>query len=227
LWVIGTAVLIVTTVAGASGWLAYRELRASAEFKRANGLARAERSAEATVAYERSVELWPSERRYWLELGFARRHAARNLNETQAKGWLVQSVADVDRSIAIDPENPLYLSKWADVVGEAAQRLGDQALAQKALQGTERALAIAPDRWLLWSDAGLTYLRLNKPVEARNALARALMLYDRDWVIFARYGDANAAVGDKQTARRAYQTALAMVGKHQGVEEALARLGPE
>ena len=72
-------------------------------------------------------------------------------------------------------------------------------------------------------------MRLNKPVEARNALARALMLYDRDWVIYARYGDANAAVGDRQGARRAYQTALHMVGPagHAGVQEALNRLGPE
>jgi tetratricopeptide (TPR) repeat protein len=229
IWLLAAGAAFVVGVALLSGWWEYREMQASIEFKRANGLARAERSAEAAAAYERSVQLWPFERRYWLELGFARRHAARNLSEAQAKGWLTQSVADVERSIRIDPENPLYLSKWADVVGEVAQRLGDQALAQKALEGTQKALTIAPDRWLLWSDAGLTYLRLNKPMEARNALGRALMLYDRDWVIYARYGDANAAVGDKNTARRAYQTALLMVGPagHQGVQEALARLGPE
>jgi O-antigen ligase len=229
IWSLGAAAVFVLAVASLSGWWEYREMQGSIEFKRANGLARAERSAEATAAYERAADLWPFERRYWLELGFARRHAARNLNEAQVKSWLTQAVTDVERSIQIDPENPLYLSKWADVVGEVAQRLGDQVLGQKALEATQKALTIAPDRWLLWSDAGLTYLRLNKPVEARNALGRALMLYDRDWVIYARYGDANAAVGDKNTARRAYQTALAMVGPqgHQGVQEALARLGPE
>ena len=230
-WIVGTGIMLVVAVAALSGWWEYREFEASVEFKRANNLARVERSGEAAAAYERSVQLWPFERRYWLELGFARRHAARTANEATAKTWLTQAVVEVDRSVEIDPENPLYLSKWADVAGEAAQRLQDPALAQRTLEGTQRALDLAPDRWLLWSDAGLTYLRLNKPIEARNALARALMLYDKDWVIFARYGDANAAVGDRQTARRAYQTALSMLERqkqdHQGVRDALARLGPE
>ena len=231
-WAIGAACLSVVLAGVTSVWWETRQINASAEFKRANALARAERSAEASTAYERSVQLWPFERRYWLELAFAQRHNARVLTDQAAtRKWLLDSVANADRSIAIDPENPLYLSKWADVVGEAGQRLNDPALSERALKAHEKAVKIAPDRWVLWSDAGLTYLRLNRPQQARDALARTVELYDRDWVQFARYGDALAAVSDRPAARRAYQQALTILQNqkqdHQGVRDALARLGPE
>lgn len=226
-WAIGGAIVLMVVVGSASAVFENRQIQGSVEFKRANGLARAERSAEAAAAYERSVEHWPFERRYWLELAFARRHNARVLTDQAAtRRWLLQSVADADRAIAIDPENSLYLSKWADVAGEVAQRLNDTALAERAIQTHERAITMAPDRWVLWADAGLTYLRLNRPEKARDALARTLALYDRDWVQFARYGDALSALNDRAGARRAYQRALTM-NDHAGVREALARLGPD
>gem|GEM_PF-2327464 len=231
-WAVGAACISVLLIGVTSVWWETRQINASAEFKRANALARAERSAEASTAYERSVQLWPFERRYWLELAFAQRHNARVLTDQAAtRKWLLDSVTNADRSIAIDPENPLYLSKWADVVGEAGQRLNDPVLSDKALKGHEKAVKIAPDRWVLWSDAGLTYLRLNRPQQARDALARTVELYDRDWVQFARYGDALAAVNDRSAARLAYHQALSMLQNqkqdHQGVRDALARLGPE
>ena len=58
-----------------------------------------------------------------------------------------------------------------------------------------RALALGPDFWLYWRDAGVTSFRLGQYATAEADFGRAVSLWN-DPITLAAWGDAAVAVGD-------------------------------
>ncbi|HEV2124069.1 MAG TPA: O-antigen ligase family protein, partial [Chloroflexota bacterium] len=165
--VVGLTGLVAVLLLGLAVWSGARPLIASAAYKQGMELAKAKRAVEAVSAYERAVAWWPYEHRYWAELAYSRRFAARSLADSASRTAFKEAIDAVDRALEISPQNALLMSYLGDIAGEAASRWNDTALAERAIQSHARALQIAPDRWTYHSMAGLTHLRLNRAASAR------------------------------------------------------------
>jgi len=119
-------------------------------------------------------------------------------------------LAAVDRALTVNDVLPLVWRYWGDIAGEVAVVTSNQELAGRARDAHRRATSLAPGWWRYWQNAGDTDMLLAEFGAAKEHFGRAAGLNQRNWVLWASYGDAANRQGDRDTARLAYERALAL-----------------
>ena len=109
----------------------------------------------------------------------------------------------LQKTLAAFPNNPVYLSKAAEI----QHQLGHY---QEEAELWERYLKVAPTPGSAFPDLGNAYRKLGQPRVAEDAFARAVALEPRNVEFRFFYGRACEDAGDYGQARKAYQEACAM-----------------
>lgn len=117
---------------------------------RAKALASLERMPEALTATNRAIELAPDH-------AFA--HLARAVYRSHAEGYDAydQVVADLDRAVELEPENPAFRRQRGEYLMEHGKFAA-------ALVDVEKALALAPGAAALYYDRGFCKSRLDEEI---------------------------------------------------------------
>jgi Flp pilus assembly protein TadD len=108
----------------------------------------------------------------------------------------------MEKIVAKDPANPDALNYLGYSMAEEGRDL------DKALDMIRTALAKEPDNPFFLDSLAWTLYKLGRHQEALAAMERAMGHRIKDAVIWEHYGDIAAAAGRKDTARKAYRTAL-------------------
>ncbi len=187
------------------------------------GAIAAERGGATTTAISdlrSAVDSWGPEPTYWHELGRAYLAYARNGTVSAYR----DAVAAADEAVRLDPGNPLVLSNWAVIAGEAAAQLNDAALAARAREAHALATERARGHWLVWRSAGATAFNQRDYVTARGDFTRSTELFASDAPTWSSLGDTEAALGNIDAARAAYLNAINLVPTDQQALAGLRRL---
>ena len=116
----------------------------------------------------------------------------------------------MEKIVATDPTNPDALNYLGYSMAEEGRNL------DKALDMIRTALAKEPDNPFFLDSLAWTLYKLERYQEALAAMDRAMGHQIKDAVIWEHYGDIAAAAGRKDTARKAYRTALELGPENPG-----------
>jgi tetratricopeptide (TPR) repeat protein len=126
---------------------------------------------------------------------------ARGVAFERSKLWK-SAEADLERAIALSPDQPYVLNYLAYSWVERGENLG------RALEMLQRATALAPDDAFIIDSLGWAYYRLGRYAEAVVHLARAVELRPFDPQLVDHYGDGLWRTGQREQARQQWQRAL-------------------
>jgi tetratricopeptide (TPR) repeat protein len=160
---------------------------------------RLERFAEATVEYDRAVELLDEPQENHWALFFARGIA----NEREDR-W-EQAEADFRRALDLRPDQPQVLNYLGYSMVEMQINL------EEALEMIERAVAGDPDSGYITDSLGWVLYRMGRYDEALIHMERAVELMPVDPVINDHLGDVFWAVGRKREAEFQWHRALSFI----------------
>jgi len=176
-----------------------------------DSLDRLGRTSEAITAYERAVALAP-DYLSWMSLGLLYEKAER----------LDGAAAAFGEAAAIRPEDALAHAAH----GRLLQRLGQYETAGAAY---ELAVRYEPANASYWEALMLNYAALNRGDDALRAAAETLARNPGSALAYLVRGGIDEDRGDRQAARAAYESALALAGENdalkQWAEAALERVG--
>lgn len=160
---------------------------------------------KAIQALEHAVALDSSDVSSLVNLGFA-------LHEK--KDW-DKAEKVYDRALALEPDSPQVLNNFAYMLAVSGRRLPD------ALDYIDRALQQQPENASYIDTKGWILYRMGKLQEALDTLQKAAALDDNNPEILDHLGDVNAALGDRDVARKFWTSALEKGGDAKQLKEKL------
>ncbi len=163
-------------------------------------LRREERFAEATLAYDRAIALFPEEDpSHWVV------YFSRGITYEREDRW-PEAEADFRKALELRPDQPQVLNYLGYSMVEMKVNL-DEALAM-----IERAVAAEPQSGYIVDSLGWVLYRLGRYDEALVHMERAVELLPVDPVVNDHLGDVYWAVGRKREAEFQWHRALSFVG---------------
>ena len=155
-----------------------------------------ERFGDAVVAYDRALELYPSE-----EGGHWFIYYARAIAHERQDQW-EQAEADFRKALELNPEQPQVLNYLGYSLVEKQIKLDE------ALDMIERAVAARPDSGYIVDSLGWVLYRLGRYEEAVVHMERAAELMPVDPIVNDHLGDVLWAVGRTREAQFQWTRAL-------------------
>jgi tetratricopeptide (TPR) repeat protein len=155
-----------------------------------------ERFGDAVVAYDRALELYPSE-----EGGHWFIYYARAIAHERQDSW-EQAEADFRKALELNPEQPQVLNYLGYSLVEKQIKLDE------ALDMIERAVAARPDSGYIVDSLGWVLYRLGRYEEAVVHMERAAELMPVDPIVNDHLGDVLWAVGRTREAQFQWTRAL-------------------
>jgi tetratricopeptide (TPR) repeat protein len=163
-------------------------------------LRREERFAEATLAYDRAIALFPEpDPSHWVV------YFSRGITHEREDRW-PEAEADFRTALELRPDQPQVLNYLGYSMVEMKVNL-DEALAM-----IERAVAAEPQSGYIVDSLGWVLYRLGRYDEALVHMERAVELLPVDPVVNDHLGDVYWAVGRKREAEFQWHRALSFVG---------------
>jgi len=196
---------------GARAYLRGYSARSPAEAARihraeAELLVRAERYAEAMAVYDAAIEQFPRNN----DLLYARAMLAERMDRID------QLERDLRAILAREPDNADALNALGYTLADRTERL------EEAYALIERALALEPDNYYIIDSMGWVMYRMGRYPEALRYLRRARELSD-DAEIAAHLGEVLWVTGQREEARRLWNTALDSQPDHKALREVIER----
>ncbi|GEB79313.1 hypothetical protein DDE01_07280 [Desulfovibrio desulfuricans] len=152
------------------------------------------RSEEALRVIDKAADRWPDDS----GLLFMR---ALILDDRGAKDAAFAAMEEV---IKASPDHAQALNYVGYTLAEQERDL------TRAVSLLERANTLSPDNPFILDSLAWAYFKAGRLPEAWKAISRAIELNAPDPIIWEHYGDIATAMGQKNTARRAYRKALSM-----------------
>jgi tetratricopeptide (TPR) repeat protein len=163
-------------------------------------LRREERFAEATLAYDRAIALFPGpDPSHWVV------YFSRGITHEREDRW-PEAESDFRTALELRPDQPQVLNYLGYSMVEMKVNL-DEALAM-----IERAVAAEPQSGYIVDSLGWVLYRLGRYDEALVHMERAVELLPVDPVVNDHLGDVYWAVGRKREAEFQWHRALSFVG---------------
>lgn len=159
-------------------------------------LRRMERYGEATVPYDRAIEIYGDPQEFHWPVYFARGITH------EREGLWDKAEADFRQALALRPEQPQVLNYLGYSFVEMKTNLDE------ALDMIERAVALEPESGYIADSLGWVYYQLGRYEEAVDPMERAVELVPVDPIITDHLGDVYWAVGRKREAEFQWLRAL-------------------
>ena len=159
-------------------------------------LRRMERYGEATVPYDRAIEIYGEPQEFHWPVYFARGITH------EREGLWDKAEADFRQALLLRPEQPQVLNYLGYSFVEMKTNLDE------ALDMIERAVALEPESGYIADSLGWVYYQLGRYEEAVDPMERAVELVPVDPIITDHLGDVYWAVGRKREAEFQWLRAL-------------------
>ncbi len=159
-------------------------------------LRRMERYGEATVPYDRAIEIYGEPQEFHWPVYFARGITH------EREGLWDKAEADFRQALLLRPEQPQVLNYLGYSFVEMKTNLDE------ALDMIERAVALEPESGYIADSLGWVYYQLGRYEEAVEPMERAVELVPVDPIITDHLGDVYWAVGRKREAEFQWLRAL-------------------
>ncbi|MEO1420924.1 MAG: tetratricopeptide repeat protein [Pseudomonadota bacterium] len=162
-------------------------------------LRRMERYGEATVPYDRAIEIYGEPQEFHWPVYFARGITH------EREGLWDKAEADFRQALLLRPEQPQVLNYLGYSFVEMKTNLDE------ALDMIERAVALEPESGYIADSLGWVYYQLGRYEEAVDPMERAVELVPVDPIITDHLGDVYWAVGRYREAEFQWHRALSFI----------------
>jgi len=141
----------------------------------------------------------------------------RNSLELATRGEWDKAIAEVEKAVRLDPNDPVNHYTLASVLSDIAYRVGDMSMMNRAMDECWLAFRLDPTRILTWTEIGWIHILSGRHREARDHLLNVrddCGPLDRNY--YQALGMARQELGEMNEALAAFESGLALEPNDKG-----------